>query len=908
MRAERLEGPMVRSRRGRLLVVVALFALLIPSVVEFYTDWLWFGETGYQSVFLRKLTAQMALGAVAGALAFGALFVNVRVALRGFVARQVFVNTREGPISIAFDPRRARAAITLVAGLVAVLLGLFVSSHWLTWLMFWNGQPFGETDPVLGHDISYYVFRLPMLDALSDFLLTVVALSAVAAGAIYVLTGSLARRSDFGITVSNAARRHLAVLGGVCLLLLGFAAYLDVPQVLHSPGGVIHGATNADVAVRIPALRVLTVAALLGAALAFYQAFAASWWPTMAAVATYIVVAAGGSFTASLVQRFVIAPNEQVRETPYIEHNIAATRKAFALDKVEEREVSGDAVLSRADIEANDATLRNVRLWDREPLLQTFAQIQEIRTYYDFVSVHNDRYIVDGEYRQIMLSARELNSESLPNRNWINERLTFTHGYGVTLGPVNQVTPEGLPVLFIKDLPPQSSVDLQVEQPAIYYGQRSSDHVFVGTKAREFHYPKGEDNVYTTYDGTGGVPLSNFLRRALFSIRFKSFKVLLSDDITNDSRVLFHRRLSERVRRVAPFLQYDPNPYLLISNGRLFWMQDAYTASNRYPYSTPVADGTNYIRNSVKATVDAYNGTTVFYIVDESDPIAATLGEVFPDLFRSLADMPEDIRGRLRYPEGIFRVQAGMYGTYHMTNPAVFYNKEDQWDIPSIETEPSAEPMQPYYTIMKLPGEAAPEFIQMLPFTPARKDNLASWMVARSDGAHYGRMLVFQFPKQKVVFGPRQIVGRINQDQAIAPQITLWNQQGSEVLQGTLLVIPIEESLIYIRPLYLRSAGGRIPELKRVIVAHQNRIVMEETLDNALDRLFPSGAQSDRPTSTLAATANGEAAASQVDPLMVRALEHYRRAIKAQRVGKWGVYGDEIEKLGDVLEQRAQKQ
>jgi uncharacterized membrane protein (UPF0182 family) len=402
---------MARSRRGRLIVVVALFALVIPSIVEFYTDWLWFGETGYQSVFLRKLTVQMALGAVAGALAFGALFINVRVALRGFVARQVLVNTREGPIAFAFDPRRARGATTLVAGLVAVLLGLFASSHWLTWLMFWNGQPYGETDPVLGHDIGYYVFRLPMLDALSGFLLTVVVLSALAAGAIYVLTGSLARQSAYGVVVSNTARRHLAVLGGVCLLVLAFAAHLDVPQVLHSPGGVIHGATNVDVAVRIPALRVLTLAALLGAALAFYQAFAASWWPTMAAVATYVVVAAGGSVTASLVQRFVIAPNEQVRETPYIEHNIAATRKAFALDKVEEREVSGDAVLSRADIEANDATLRNVRLWDREPLLQTFAQIQEIRTYYDFVSVHNDRYFIDGEYRQIMLSARELNQQ-----------------------------------------------------------------------------------------------------------------------------------------------------------------------------------------------------------------------------------------------------------------------------------------------------------------------------------------------------------------------------------------------------------------------------------------------------------------------------------------------------------------
>ena len=907
MRSDERQYRLARSRRG-LIAVVALAVLAIPSGVEFYTDWLWFGETGYQSVFVRHLTVQGLLGIVAAALAFGVLFINMRLALRGFVARQLVMNTREGPLAIAFDPRRARKATMLVAGLLAALFGLFAASQWLTWLMFWNAQPFGATDPVLGHDIGYYVFRLPLLDALSGFVLTAIVLSAVTVCAIYVLTGSVGWRPGFGLAASSAARRHLAVLGGLALLVLAFSAYLEVPQILHSPGGVIHGATNVDVTIRMPALRILMIAALIGAALAFYQAFASSWRPMIAAVALYVVAAVGGSATAALVQRFVIAPNEQVRETPYIEHNIAATRKAFALDRVEEREVSGDAVLSRADIEANDATLRNVRLWDREPLLQTFAQIQEIRTYYDFVSVHNDRYVVDGEYRQIMLSARELNSESLPNRNWINERLTFTHGYGVTLGPVNQVTPEGLPVLFIKDLPPQSSVDLQVEEPAIYYGQRSSDHVFVGTKAREFHYPKGEDNVYTTYEGNGGVPLSNIIRRVLFSIRFKSAKVLLSDDITDQSRVLFHRRLSERVRRIAPFLQYDPNPYLLISNGRLFWMQDAYTATRRYPYSTPLADGTNYIRNSVKATVDAYHGTTVFYIVDESDPMAAALGKIFPNLFRPIAEMPDDIRGRLRYPEGIFTVQAGMYGTYHMTNPAVFYNKEDQWDVPSIETEPRAEPMQPYYTIMKLPGEAAPEFVQMLPFTPARKDNLASWMVARSDGEHYGRMLVFQFPKQKVVFGPRQIVGRINQDQAIAPQITLWNQQGSEVLQGTLLVIPIEESLIYIRPLYLRSAGGRIPELKRVIVAHQNRIVMEETLEHALDRLFPATGQADRPASPTeaVATAAGDPPASQ-DPLMIRALEHYRRAIRAQREGNWSVYGDEIQKLGELLEQIGKK-
>jgi uncharacterized protein len=828
----------------------------------------------------------------------------MRVAMRRFSPRQLVFTTREGPIAVAFDPRLARTASVVVAGVLAVLLGLYASSRWLDWLLFLHGQPFGEVDPVLGTDAGFYVFRLPLLAALNGLLLVLVVATGLATAAVYVLTGSLNFSFGRDLQIAAPAKQHLAMLAAAVSLVLAFGAYLGVPQILNSPGGVIHGATNVDVAVRIPALRMLTMAALVGAALSLYQAFSTSWWPLVTAAALYIVVAAGGSVAGALMQRFVIAPNEQARETPFIEHNIAATRKAFALDQVEERELSGDALLSRADIEANDATLGNVRLWDHQPLLQTFGQIQEIRTYYDFASVHNDRYLIDGAYRQIMLSARELNSESLPNRNWINERLTFTHGYGVTLGPVNQVTPEGLPVLFIKDLPPQSSVDLHVEEPAIYYGQLSNDYVFVRTKAREFHYPQGEDNVYATYQGSGGVPVSNAFRRLLFSARFKSFKVLLSDDITNESRVMFHRRVSDRVRRIAPFLQYETEPYLVISNGRLFWVQDAYTTSTRYPYATPAADGTNYIRNSVKVTVDAYHGTTVFYLIDDTDPIVQTLQKAFPGLFRPLGDMPEDMRTRLRYPEGIFKLQAAMYATYHMTNPAVFYNKEDQWDIPAIDAQPRPQPMQPYYTIMKLPGEEAAEFIQMLPFTPARKDNLASWMVAQSDGDNYGRMIVFQFPKQKVVFGPRQIVGRINQDQAIAPQITLWNQQGSEVLQGTLLVIPIEESLIYIRPLYLRSAGGRIPELKRVILAHQNQIVMAETLDKALDRLFPAddpGRRGQR-VASLEIDELTDRPVPKDDGLAAQAVEHYRNAIQAQRDGNWGRYGDEIRRLGEVLE------
>ena len=898
--------------RLRPLLFAALFAVvfLLPGAVSFYTDWLWFGETGYQAVYGKTLTTQSLL-LCGTALAAMTLFVaTLRVALGNLAPRELVMMSPEGPVSFSLNRRRLQGPATALSAVVALLFGIRAASDWELWLMAWNAQPFGATDPILGRDVGFYVFQLPLLEAVQSTLLGLVAVALVATVAVYGVAGTVSLDVVRGLRVGPAARRHVSILVAALFLVFAFGAWLDVPRLLVTSSGLLHGATNADVAVMIPALRVLLVAAVIGAGLALAQTRTESWWPLLAAAALYGGVNVAGTGAAAVMQRFVIAPNEQVRELPYIEHNIAATRVAFGLNTVEERELSGDALLTRADIDANAATLGNVRLWDHQPLLQTFAQIQEIRTYYDFVSVHNDRYKINGEYRQIMLSARELNSESLPNRNWINERLTFTHGYGVTLGPVNQVTPEGLPVLFIKDLPPQSSVDLTVTEPSIYFGQQSNDHVFVKTKAREFHYPKGEDNVYSTYEGRGGVPISNFLRRVLFSIRFRSFKVLLSDDITNESRVMFHRRLNERVSRVAPFLELDGDPYLVISQGRLFWMQDAYTVSRHYPYSTPAVAGVNYIRNSVKITVDAFHGTIAFYLIDESDPVARTLRQAFPTLFRPLTEMPEDMRTRMRYPEGIFAIQAAMYATYHMTNPAVFYNKEDLWEVPTIDEPPQPRVMQPYYTMMRLPGEQAPEFIQMLPFTPARKDNLASWMVARSDGANYGHLRVFQFPKQKVVFGPRQIVARINQDQAIAPQITLWNQQGSEVLQGTLLVIPIEESLVYVRPLYLRSAGGRIPELKRVIVAHHNQIVMEDSLDKALERLFPRGAAAaaSTPVQTQPPSGPGSAPPAQApgtgtDTLSAQALDHYRRALKAQRDGNWALYGEELEKLGRILEQ-----
>ncbi len=891
------------------VVFVAIVLLVVPTLVQLYSEWLWFGETGYQSIFLRSLTAKW----LAGIVGFGAAFVllagNWRIAFTAMHQPFLLLGPTTAEVRpVVVERKQIRTAITVAATVLSLLLALFASSQWLVWLQALYAAPFGQADPVIGRDVGFYVFRLPALDIVRGFLLLGTLMAFAGSAMLYFLAGSVNIDPKLRLEISPAARRQLSLLAAGVFLVLALGAYLSIPRLLITPGVLVDGASAVDVEASIPLLSVLMWVSLAGVGLSVFQAFSTAPWPLAAAVAGYILVSLGSSVYTAAIQRLVIAPNEQVRETPYIIHNIEATRRAFGLDDIETRQLSGDDTLNRNDIENNLETIENVRLWDHQPLLDTFGQIQEIRTYYDFVSVDNDRYVIDGKYRQTMLSVRELNSESLPNRTWINERLVFTHGYGVAMGPVNEVTQEGLPVLFVKDLPPQSSVDLTVTEPSLYFGELSNDHVFVNTRAREFHYPQGDDNEYTTYSGSGGVTIEGLFRKILFSLRFRSLKVLLSEDITAESRVLFHRNIVDRISTIAPFLEYDADPYVVVSDGRLFWICDAYTISEGYPYSSFAPNGLNYIRNSVKVVIDAYNGTTTFYLADENDPLAMTLGRIFPDLLKPIDEMPEDLRSHVRYPEGIFSMQTAMYATFHMTNPAVFYNKEDEWQVPSIEANENTTAMEPYYTVMKLPGADRAEFIQMLPFTPRRKDNLAAWMVARSDGEHYGKLMAFEFPKQKVVFGPRQIAARINQDQDISPQVTLWNQQGSQVIWGTLLVIPIEQSLLYVRPLYLRSAGGRIPELKRVIVAYQNQIVMEATLASGLDRIFGS-APSPGPAPVTLDAVSAPSPTVEATPaptgLAQEARDRYQRALEAQRQGDWSLYGDELRRLGEILEQMA---
>ncbi len=901
--AIRVRPPPRRRRRLLTLVfAVALLVLFLPSLVTLGAEWPWFQALGYERVFATRLLAKALLGTGAGVVAFAFLYANLRFAQRGAVPNPVVVRFNREAAGLDVTGLLRRLALPTALG-AALLFGLGAVGGWLDVLQFLHRTRFGVADPVFGRDVGYYVFTVPLVASVITFLTVLTTVALLVTIVLYVFRQdvvALGRR----VTVEPSAQWHLAGLIALLFLLAALRVYfVRVPGLLYSTTGPLVGASFSDLHATLTGLRLAGLAALAGGAFVLWgtrtHRLARA---TLLALGVYFGVSLlGAVLYPAIVQKLIVAPNELVKETPQLASHIAATRRAWGLDNVVTRDLTGETGLTKQDIEASQATIQNVRLWDREPLLQTFAQLQEIRTYYDFVSVDDDRYWINGQYRQVLLSPRELNSVSLPTRTFINERLTFTHGMGLTLGPVNQVTAEGLPVLFIKDLPPASSVSLRVARPEIYYGELTDSWVFARTHQREFDYPSGDENIYTSYAGAGGVRVGSFLRRLVLATYFGSLNVLLSSDITNDSRALYIRNIRDRARTALPFLLFDNDPYLVVGDsGRLRWILDAYTATSRYPYAQPVDDGTNYVRNSVKVVIDAYDGSVTAYLADAADPLAHTLAQVFPGIFQPLDAMPADLRAHLRYPEDLFRMQTEMYASYHMAEPDVFYHREDQWQRPML-TRPG-EQRDPFlrHIVMRLPGERQAEYIFMAPFTPRGKDNLASWMVARNDGEHYGQLIVYRFPKQSLVYGPAQIVNRINQDPEISRQVSLWDQHGSEVLRGNLLVIPINESLIYVQALYLRSEGGGIPELKRVIVAYQDQVVMEETLEAGLARLF-SGAAS--PAVAAEPAPSVQPGGGRAADLSRQAVELYQSAVAAQRAGDWARYGAEIERLGEVLRQ-----
>jgi uncharacterized protein len=782
----------------------------------------------------------------------------------------------------------------LIVGLSAVALslcfGIVAAEEWARVLPALDPTPFNQSDPVFGRELSFYIFKLPLWELVNFWISGLLLFMLLAVALLYVMAGNTFSQGRFA-GFSAPQQRHLYAIAAGLLITTSLSHWLQRFELLYSKKGVTYGAGFTALHVDLPVNAALS---LISLGLALFLIWRTLRWsddgllavglsgrffsgvpgqqrnfiaahPVIFAITLYLLFALLGNTVAPwLVQRIVVQPNELQRETPYIEKTIAFTRAAFGLDNIEAQDFNPSGNLSLANLKANRSTLSNIRLWDTRPLLESNRQLQQIRLYYEFAGADVDRYTLIGEgkkadRRQVLISARELNYTQVPAeaQTWVNEHLTYTHGYGFTMSPVNKAGADGLPEYFIKDIAhtPSSAIierSIPIGKPRLYFGELTNTYVMTNSRVPELDYPSGSENVYNRYDGQGGINIGPFWKRLLFAKHLKDWKMLLTDDFTADTRLMFRRNIKRRVRRIAPFLQFDGDPYLVVADAGgdfapagaesgdnyLYWMIDAYTTSDRYPYSDPGENTFNYIRNSVKIVVDAYNGTVHFYIADESDPLIRTWAQIFPHMFEPLSAMPPALLSHIRYPPDFSLVQTNQLLTYHMSDPQVFYNREDKWRAPNEIYANKEQVVKPYYLIMELPGEAEGEFVLLRPFTPARRNNLVAWIAARSDGKQYGRQLLYQFPKQELVFGPEQIEARINQEPEISQQISLWNSQGSRANQGNLLVIPIEQSLLYVEPLYLEAELNRLPTLARVIVSYKNRIAMAATLDEALQAIF----------------------------------------------------------------------
>ena len=893
-----------RSNMGLLVFIgVGLFFMFFWRLIGLATDWFWFQEVGYQTIFTTTFLSQLKTAAIFGIGFFLIFYGNLHLAVR-LSAKARIVLDHANPLNIPALQLGNRTwhaialAVSIVVGGLAAMNG---AGEWQGYLKYLHGVPFGIKDPLYQQDIGFYVFRLPFLKTIFAWLLVACLVSGIAVVLLYFIRRSFLFLPPRHWRMAAVARGHLSAIGAALCLVMAFGFWIQLYDLLFVKRGVVFGPGYTDVTTQIGVMKALIGVSVLAAAAFIVSIFKGNWRIPFYTVGAFIaLVIVGRGLYPGMVQKFKVVPNEVVLERPYLEKNIQYTRMAYKLDDIEVRQFKASENLTLADLKRNEATIKNIRLWDHEPLLSTYSQLQEIRTYYKFPDVDNDRYLINGSYRQVALALRELSYPSLPSRTWVNEHMTYSHGYGLVMSPVNRITKEGLPEFFIKDIPPVSNIDIKITRPEIYYGETSNEYVFVKGKRPEFDYPVGDKNVYSRYEGKGGVPLT-FWRKLLYAIRFGSFTMLLSDDITPETRIMYYRDIKDRVSRIAPFIYLDDDAYPVVTPaGRIVWIIDAYTVTDRFPYSEPIRGVGNYIRNAVKAVVDAYDGTVTLYVSDPSDPIIRTYSRIFPGVFRDLADMPEALRAHIRYPQDMFGIQASMYRAYHMQDPQVFYNKEDLWSIPSRTLQGADKPMEPYYTILKFPEDKKEEFIVMIPFTPSKRDNMSAWMAARCDAPNYGKLIVYNFPKQSLVYGPRQIEARIDQDTEISKQLSLWNQRGSQVIRGSLLAIPVDQSILYVESLYLAAERGRMPELKRVILSFGNAIAMEENLEQSMQRIFGGELLKER-IEGLKAGATPAPVVKTDRGLAIEALDHYRKAQDYIRQGNWAGYGEEIKRLGDVL-------
>ena len=809
-----------------------------------YVDFLWFDSVEFASNFRRVLAARALLFVV------GTLITLVVLGFNIWLARRLAPEGFEESFIEDVDPDAIRRVVSVVmiamTLFLAIIFGAVAAGSWETVLSWWFAVDFGVNDPAFNRDVSFYMFDLPAMHFFQGWVLSLLVVSALGSGSVYALTYSLQR---FELQVPRGMRIHISVLVGLILLVIAIGTYLSVFDLATSRLGIVTGATYTDINARLP-LRyaIIFLGAFAGLATIANSVLSGSWRVPAFAIGLWVVAGIVGGFVyPSFVQSFQVDPNEIEKEELYIARNIDMTRLAWGLNEIEVTTFPADPAVTEEEIAANEATLANIRLLDARPTRDTFIQIQSIRPLYTFEDVDVDRYTIDGKQRQVMLAPRELDlrrASQTAGSGWTQERLQFTHGFGAVVAPVNEITTEGLPVLITRDIPPVGdAIPISAEGARIYFGELTDHYIIVKTKENEFDYPDGETTVATTYAPDRGIQLSNLLRRVALAWQLGDRNLLISGRITGESTLLMHRSLGDRITKVAPFLRLDADPYIVIANGGLLWIQDTYTVSGDFPYSQHLGS-VNYIRNSVKVVLDAETGDMTFYLMDPDDPVAATWANIFPDLFTDREDMPAFLRAHLRYPEDMFQLQAQQYLRYHITDPRVFFLGEDLWNIPTEKFRQQEQPLEPYYVIMKLPGEEIEEFSLIMPFTPRNKQNTIAWLAGRSDGEHLGALRAYRFPTDDLVFGPAQIEARIDQDPGISAQLTLWEGAGSEVIRGNLLMIPIGDSFLFVEPIYLQAESSRIPELKRVVVANGNNIAMEQTFQRALDVVFGRRASS----------------------------------------------------------------
>lgn len=891
-----------------LLLVILIGWILVYTGSGLITEWIWFQHLGFAAIFTKIISAKLIIHGTVFILTFLLYYLNLKIALRSIDSL---------PKEDAYLPPLLKLYRNIIVSrlplkalnMLFILIGLGVASYttysldtgWAIWLQFINRTPFEVIDPILGLDVGFYVFVLPVIQVVQTVFLPLL---------IWLLPVSITVYTVFNPTQLLGWRKpqlsfpqkHILIQTSTLLLLIALGFCIQALSLTLTTNALFLGANYTDIHVRLPGY-LLGAVSLVSLSLIFFLG-RWKWYPKIAfraGLISLIVIFLSVWGTPSFVQRLMVEPNQYAKEKPYLEHHIGMTQKAYGLDNIEIRQFPADTTVN--NLEKLEPTIENIRLWDWRPLQLSYNQLQALSYYYDFPSVDVDRYMIDNKIRQVMLAAREidLNRFEPHVQTWTNTRLRYTHGYGIVMSPVDETTSNGLPNFIIKDIPPTTTGGLELTRPEIYFGELTHNYVITNTNIKEFNYPKGEDNDETIYQGKGGIPLNNYLKRLLFAARFKDYRLLISNELNSNSEVLYHREIVDRVQRIAPFLKLDDDPYIILQEGRLFWLLDAYTATNNYPYSATTLGWGNYARNSVKVVVDAYDGDVSFYLADKTDPLALTWQKAFPKLFRDLEEMPLGLQEHLRYPVDLFRIQAEIYAKYHMSNPLVFYNDEDAWRIPEEKYQSEIVSMDPYYTILQLNHQDDPEFILMLPFIPAKNiSNMVAWMAAQNDPPNYGQMIVYKFFKDRHVYGPMQIESRIDQDSEISQQLTLWDQRGSRVIRGNLLVIPLDGAILYVEPIFIQSEQSSIPELSRVIVVFEDKVVMAKTLPEALEQALG------RPTTSETAPETGDTIIREdlgFVELAQQAKDIYEQALIAQRAGDWAMYGTHLDKLEEILNQ-----